>query len=146
MQVVIEIDGNQKYSGDYKFADIAAVMGVTPETRENAAAEIAVTIEPREGQLNAAAKLINYASVALIAQGVKTDIDFPSFRKQLAEKAEGITAPWQFVFADSDSALFFISVIRHTDQLPNPNWPVWFPTNEVENIEDGHSDDEFKGH
>jgi hypothetical protein len=147
MQVSIDLNGERKYDGGYDIIAMAAALGCTVEKCENVTGEIAVTVEARENEHVAAAKMMNYGHVAMLEkQGVKTDIDFAAMRKQLIEKPAEVKGPWQLVFTDSDSALFFISAIRHTDLLNQPKWQVWMLPDEVKEGEESHDKDQFVKH
>jgi len=146
MQVSIDRDGNRLYDGDYNLVELAGALGVTVEKNENIEGAIAVTVEPRENEHVAAAKLINYGHVALGLQGVTSDLNYADLRKQLIEKPAEVKGPWQFVFPNSDTALFFISVLRHTDILNQPKWQVWVKPDEAKEGEESHDDEQFKKH
>jgi len=146
MQVKIDQDGRELYNAGYDMVAIANSVGVTVEKNENIEGAFAVTVDPREGESVAAAKLLNYSHIALEKQGVLTDIDWPELRKQINEKPAEVKGPWQFVFPDTDSALFFICVIRHTDLLKQPKWQNWaIPGEAAEGVET-HDADQFTRH
>lgn len=146
MQVSIDLNGERKYDGGYDIVAMAGALGITVEKDEPITGEIAVTVEARENEHVAAAKMINYGHVALILQGVTTDLDFAAMRKQLVEKPAEVKGPWQFVFKNSDDALFFISTIRHTDLSNQPKWHVWMLPEEVKEGEESHDTDQFRKH
>jgi hypothetical protein len=147
MQVSIDLNGERKYDGGYDIVAMAGALGITVEKGDAITGEIAVTVEARENEHVAAAKMMNYGHVALLEkQGVKTDLDFAALRKQLVEKPAEVKGPWQFVFQNSDDALFFISTIRHTDLLNQPKWQVWMLPEEVKEGEESHDKDQFVKH
>jgi hypothetical protein len=147
MQVRIENnEGNELYNAGYDLVAMATAVGVTVDKNENVTSSLAVTVEPREGESVAAAKLINYGHVALGKQGVTCDIDFADFRKQLNEKPGEVKGPWMFIFPDTDSALFFISVIHHTDLLKQPKWQNWAVEGEAAEGVETHDADQFTRH
>jgi hypothetical protein len=147
MQVSIDLNGERKYDGGYDLVAMAGALGITVEKDDPITGEIAVTVEARENEHVAAAKMMNYGHVALLEkQGVKTDVDFAALRKQLVEKPADVKSPWQLVFQNSDDALFFISTIRHTDILNQPKWQVWLMPDEVKEGEESHDKDQFVKH
>ncbi len=146
MQVGIEVGGSQVYSGGYDLVALATSLGVTLENNVNIEKEVVVTIEPRENEHVAAAKMLNYAHVALDKQGVVCDIDFADLRQKLLKTPAEVKGPWQFVFPNTDTALFLISMIRHTDIQNQPKWQVWVKAGEAAEGVETHDDDQFVKH